>query len=234
MTVHCDLHIHSCLSPCGSLFSSPSAIARRAAEIGLQLIALTDHNSSLNCPTFLDACRREGIAAMCGMEATSAEEAHCLCLFEDLESSLEFSKFIEAHQQVIPLKPERMGDQVIVDLDENILGTVDRLLISATDLSIDRLAAEVHAREGLFIPAHVDRAAFSLTSQLGFIPQGDFDALEWYHRDNPEKARYAAYPAVTNSDAHYPEDIGRRSFTFTGERADFAGLKSWLQRQRQD
>jgi PHP family Zn ribbon phosphoesterase len=228
MRIRADLHIHSCLSPCGSLFNSPSEIARSARRAGLDLIALTDHNSSLNCEAFLEACAREEIAGICGMEATSAEEAHCLCLFENLETALDFSAFIRDHQQKVPLRSERMGDQVVVNLSEEIIGTVDYLLISATDLSIDEMEAQVHSRGGLFIPAHVDRRAFSLTSQLGFIPRSNYDALEWYHRDNPRIADYPEYPAISNSDAHDLESIGRKSFAFEAEAAGFAGLKQWL------
>jgi PHP family Zn ribbon phosphoesterase len=228
MRFRADLHIHSCLSPCGSLYSSPAAIAAAARDRGLDLIALTDHNSSLNCPAFLEACDREGIRGLCGMEATTAEEAHCLCLFPSLEDALDYSAFIDSRMTKVPLDPRRMGDQVVTDLAENITGTVDHLLIAATDLSLENMEGEVHRRGGLFIPAHVDRRAFSLTSQLGFIPRGTYDALEWYDPENPRRSEFGGYPHLFNSDAHEPEAVGRRHFVFEAESPDFSGLAGWL------
>ncbi|HNX58188.1 MAG TPA: PHP domain-containing protein, partial [Spirochaetota bacterium] len=60
MILRADLHIHSCLSPCGSLDMSPSRIVERAVESGLDVIALTDHNSALNCPALEEAARGYG------------------------------------------------------------------------------------------------------------------------------------------------------------------------------
>jgi hypothetical protein len=175
-----DLHLHSCLSPCGDLESSPSLIAATARERGLDLIALTDHNSALNTPAFAVGCEREGIAAVFGMEATCAEEAHCLCLFASVEAALEFGSLLYERLVTVHNVPERWGDQVYVNADDEIEGEVEKLLISATDLALDEMERLVHGRGGLFIPAHVDRSAFSLMSQLGFVPPGNYDALETY------------------------------------------------------
>ncbi|AHC13708.1 PHP domain-containing protein [Salinispira pacifica] len=228
-TFKADIHLHSCLSPCGSLFSSPGAIAREAVKKGLDLIALTDHNSAANCPAFRDACRREGIACMYGMEVTTSEELHCLAIFEHLSQALDADGWISSRIQRIPLKPERMGDQVIVDVSENILGTIDYLLISATDIPLSQLVEEVRERDGLVIPAHVDRANFSLISQLGFIPHDRYHGLEWYRKDNPMIDSYPGYPVLYNSDAHMIEDIGRRSTEFRALTADFQSFRHWLE-----
>ena len=173
-----DLHLHSCLSPCGSLESSPATISATARQLGLDLIALTDHNSTLNCPAFAENCRRSGIAALFGMEATTAEEVHCLCLFGDLESARLFGQTITDRMIRIPNDPEQWGDQIQVNADEEIEVEIDHLLVSATTVSLEDLERLVHSAGGLFIPAHVDRSAFSLMSQLGFVPPGNYDALE--------------------------------------------------------
>lgn len=47
-----DLHIHTCLSPCGSLEMSPSEIVRRSLAKGLDAIAITDHNTPYNARRF--------------------------------------------------------------------------------------------------------------------------------------------------------------------------------------
>ncbi len=253
-----DLHLHSCLSPCGDLEASPSSIARMARERGLHLVALTDHNSALNTPAFEVCCHREGLGAVFGMEATCAEEAHCLCLFSSVAVALEFSEFIYAHLVPIANDPLRWGDQVYVNADDDIEGEVENLLISATDLNLETLGNLVHERGGLFIPAHVDRAAFSLMGQLGFVPPGDYDALETYREgvnhftirlrprkipsDLPAAALCPEWPAETalpalicDSDAHFIADIAQRHFRFWAERPDFDGLKTalhhgWVQR----
>ena len=173
-----DLHLHSCLSPCGSLESSPATISTTAQKIGLDLIALTDHNSTLNCPAFAENCRRIGISALFGMEATTAEEAHCLCLFGDLEAAMAFGEMVFAQLNMVINDPEQWGDQIQVNADEEIEAEIETLLVSATTLSLEELEQLSHAHGGLFIPAHVDRPAFSLMSQLGFVPPGNYDALE--------------------------------------------------------
>ena len=170
-----DLHLHSCLSPCGSLESSPATISATARTIGLDLIALTDHNSTLNCPAFAENCRRNGIAALFGMEATTAEEVHCLCLFGELETARLFGKTVNDRIIRIPNDPNQWGDQIQVNADEEIEAEIGNLMVSATTISLEDLEILVHSHAGLFIPAHVDRAAFSLMSQLGFVPPGNYD-----------------------------------------------------------
>ena len=117
MRVLADLHNHSCLSPCASLEQSPSLLARLARERGLGLVALTDHNSALNCPAFEEACRREGIAALFGIEANSVEEVHVLCLFGGCEDALDFGLQLRALLMPLPYDADKLGDQVVVDAD---------------------------------------------------------------------------------------------------------------------
>jgi hypothetical protein len=174
------------------------------------LLALTDHNSSLNCPAFAAACREEGLTPLFGMEATVMEEAHVLCLFGSLESALEFSAAWFDLLPTIPNDPSRLGDQVYVDEEENILGEVEKYLGVAAEVPLDELGGRVSAFNGIVIPAHVDRPAFSLTSQLGFVPDGPWAALECVRL--PPSVDTKGYPLTTSSDAHYPEHIARRPF----------------------
>jgi len=231
-----DIHLHSCLSPCGSLESSPKALAKAAKNLGLDLIALSDHNSALNCPAFKSACEALGIKALFGSEVTCAEEAHCLCLFETPEQALEFGAFVYKNLIPIPHKPEKWGDQVWVNDDEEIEGNVELFLVSPTSLELDRLEKEVHRRGGLFIPAHVDRLAMSLTSQLGFVPPGNYDALEIIRPDTNLESlgldSELSYPLICDSDAHHPGYLGQRHFRFQAETCDFSGLKEALRLHR--
>jgi hypothetical protein len=226
MILSCDLHNHSCLSPCGDLSMSPSLIAKVLHAHGIKLAALTDHNSALNCPAFAATCTKYDIAVLHGIEAQTAEEVHILCLFPCLDQALELGENLYQLMPAIMNIPEKTGDQVYVDEHEDILGEVDKYLVTSADIPLDDLAKMVHEIGGLCIPAHVDRPAFSLTSQLGFIPDGPWDALEVVRM--PEQNRQKAekpvqpcqsypdthgYPLITSSDAHYPEHIARRPFT---------------------
>lgn len=222
-----DLHNHSCLSPCGSLEMSPARLVAEASARGIDMLALTDHNAGDNLPAFDICCRRAGIVPVYGLEVTGREEAHLLCLFGDLKTAVRFGYVIYENLQTIPNNPDVMGDQIIVDEDENIIGELDKHLAGgAVDFSMDELAAMVHERDGLFIPAHIDRAAFSVKSQLGFLPEGDWDAVEVMHR--PCELNSGRYYEITGSDAHYPESVGQRSFKIDPELLDFKGLKQFL------
>jgi PHP family Zn ribbon phosphoesterase len=198
---------------------SPTVIAEYLKSRGVQLAALTDHNSALNCPAFAEACRVRGVAALYGMEAQTSEEVHALCLFSRLDTALSFSDELYDLMPPIWNIPEKTGDQVYVDAEENILGEVEKYLVTSVALSLDELAERVISLGGIIIPAHVDRPAFSLTSQLGFIPDGPWAALEVVRMPPLDHAlrdsSYAdtrGYPLTTSSDAHYIEHIARRSF----------------------
>ena len=210
MFVACDFHNHSCLSPCGSLEQSPAVLARLARERGLELVALTDHNSALNAPAFAACAAREGLSAMFGMEATSAEEVHVLCLFADLDAALDFGRHIASLLPRLPYDPDLLGDQVVVDADEIVLDLPDVYLGAALELGFGELCADAAARGALVIPAHIDRPMFGAISQLGFLPAGPYSAVETVH-PLPGRAS-GGYTVITGSDAHYPEHIGRRPF----------------------
>jgi hypothetical protein len=209
--VVCDFHNHSCLSPCGSLEQSPAVLARLAAGRGVELVALTDHNSALNTPAFAECARREGIAALYGMEAASAEEVHVLCLFAAPEDALDFGEFLAGQLPCLRYDSKRLGDQVVVDADENILGMPETYFGAALELGYDELCAEADLRGALVIPAHIDRPMYGVINQLGFLPEGPYAAVEAVR---PLKAGAGrGYTVVTGSDAHYPEHIARRPFS---------------------
>ena len=215
MPVLVDLHNHSCLSPCGSLLLSPRALADGAAGRGINVLALTDHNSSLNCPAFAKLCPPRGILPLFGMEATTQEEVHILCLFASLEASLAFSEYAYSILMPFPNNPEKGGDQVYVDEEDNIEGEVKFYLVNPLDLSVDTIGAKVGEYGGIVIPAHIDKPAFSMTSQLGVVVNGPWAALECTRIPavlNGQALDTLGYPPITSSDAHYPEHIGRRPF----------------------
>jgi hypothetical protein len=186
-----------------------------AAAKGLQVMALTDHNSSLNCPAFGVLCPQFGIIPVFGMEATTSEEIHALCLFTNLEASMAFSEY--AYSILTPFlnNPEKTGDQVYVDEEDSIEGEVEYYLVNPLDLSIDQVGIKAAEYGGIVIPAHVDRSAFSMTSQLGVITGGPWAAIECVRLPpslNGMPLDTLGYPLTTSSDAHYPEHIARRPF----------------------
>ncbi len=210
MIFRADLHIHSCLSPCASLEMSPRAIARQARAAGLNAVALADHNSALNTPALQAACRREGLFCFQGLEAATLEEVHVLCLFDDLSAALELGRELLARLPDVHNLPEKFGDQAVVNEHDEVEQLVERYLGNATDIPFAELKERVQALGGLFIPAHVDKPVFSVTSQLGFLPPGDYPALEatrfQYRRVLEEQG--GGLPVICNSDAHNVEDIG--------------------------
>jgi len=216
MELKCDLHIHSCLSPCGSLDMSPSEIVRLAAVKKLDVIAIADHNSALNAPALEALCRSRNITPLFAIEATSSEEFHSLCLFPDSDRAVQFGRDLYRSLLSRPNIPEKFGDQVYVDENDEILGELDKYLTGgALPFSSDQLLKQVHDLGGLFIPAHIDRAAFSISSQLGFIPPDPYDALEV--TTYPPTLDTGTIPLICSSDAHYPEDIGKRFFYLQAE-----------------
>ncbi len=215
-----DLHIHTLLSPCASLEMSPAAVIAVALERGLDIIAVSDHNTTLHCALTASLGTEHGIVVLNAAEVTSAEEVHCLVLLPDRDAATLFQEWLENNSSNVPYDPETFGYQVVLDREENILQEIDHFLPAALTASIDQIAAEAHRLGGLFIPAHIDRPSFSITSQLGFIPEDLYiDAVEV-----TGKIQGLLYPAIRNSDAHMPEQIGRRYTTFLLDSPSFSEI----------
>ncbi|MDR3012654.1 MAG: PHP domain-containing protein [Chitinispirillales bacterium] len=234
MIYKADLHIHSCLSPCASLDMSPRAIVERAAEIGLNCLALTDHNSAGNCATMAKFCEREGILFFPGLEVMSAEEAHFVCLFDDVDTATAFGKII--YDSLTPVKniPEKMGDQVYVDEDDGVVDFEEQYLGIASGYTVDCLRERVAYFGGLFIAAHVDKPCFSITSRLGSL-NGEFSAVE-LSRAGALRGGYEEltkdYTAITASDSHYIHNIGGACIEFESDTANIAGFARSLREGR--
>ena len=208
-----DLHIHSALSPCGDEMMTPNNIAGMASLAGIRVLALTDHNSAKNCPAFFKACRRYGVVPVGGMELTTAEEIHVVCLFPTLEAALEFDLAVSERRMKIDNKPEIFGEQLIMDDEDNVIGTDPWFLPAATGISLSEAPALVGKHGGICYPAHVDRPSGGLPFILGdFPPDVAFSCYELHDMSN--RAEYEEkYPVlktmncVTGSDAHYLEHI---------------------------
>lgn len=191
----------------------PANIAGMASIIGLDVIAVTDHNSCKNVPAVMEAANEYGITVIPGMELTTAEEVHVVCLFETLEDAMAFDSYVYDHLLPFPNKPEIFGQQQICNSTDQILGEVEYLLINATDISFDQVFDLVKNYHGIMIPAHVDKDTTSLISNLGFIPpDSQFTCAEVKNLAKLDKLK-EQHPylkqckIISNSDAHYLEHI---------------------------
>ena len=208
-----DLHIHSCLSPCADDDMTPNNIVGMGTLCGLKLMALTDHNTCRNCPPFLAACERYGIIGICGMELTTAEDIHVICLFPSLEAALSFDRLVAEHRMKLLNKPEIFGNQILCDHEDNPCGIEENLLIYATDLTIEDAVYKAWEYGGVAYPAHIDREANGIEAILGVLPTYmDFSAIE-LNRAEKESFYRAKYPHTASlpyficSDAHRLTDI---------------------------
>lgn len=230
-----DLHIHSILSPCTELTEmSPHAIIERAVQVGLHMIAVCDHNTCENIPALLRTSRTTGLAVLAGMEITSQEEIHILGIFDTEESAFEVQEIV---YQNLPGEndEEAFGYQVVVNEHQEVISFNKKLLIGATTLPLERVVELIHSRAGLAIASHIDREAYSIIGQLGFVPPGlVLDALEISPGMGLEEARarftgIASFPLITSSDAHTLEGIGKSSTTFLMGAASVHEMKLALQ-----
>lgn len=202
-----DLHIHSCLSPCAENDMTPANIAGMASVCGLNIVALTDHNTTKNCRAFFAAAKRHGIVPVAGMEMTTAEDVHIVCLFPTLESAEEFDLKFQKYRVRYKNNVEIFGDQLIVDENDNVIGTEDDLLINASTLSISEAFDMLKGYGAAVFPAHIDREENGIISMLGALPEEPFfPTVEFNDNDNkPEYIKRFSLEdrrVVTDSDAH--------------------------------
>ena len=227
-----DLHVHSLLSPCGSLEMSPAAIVARAKEVDIDILAITDHNSTRQAPLVQQLGAVAGVMIICGAEVTTREEVHCLALLPDEPSRIVFQDFLDRNLPPVANDPAVFGYQVVVDSEERIVYEEPRYLLSALNAGLEEVAGVVHSLGGLFIPAHADRPRFSIISQLGFIPPDlPADAIELSMpekngSDHSDGLFQGRFPIVRNSDAHYLHQIGNQTTVFMLEELNFIQFAS--------
>lgn len=212
-----DLHVHTVLSPCAEVEMIPPLIVRRARELGLELLAITDHNAAHNTAAVVEAAAGTGLTVLPGMEVQSREEVHLICLFDTVEQALAWQKQVWAPLPDRENNEEFFGAQFVVDARGRSLYTEKQLLSVAAALSVEEVVAGVRALGGIVLPAHIDRPANSLIANLGFIPPGlPIAGLELSRKaDPPEVARClpqtAGYGIIVSGDAHRLEEMTART-----------------------
>ncbi len=213
-----DLHMHSCLSPCGDNDMTPNNIVNMALIKGLDIIAVTDHNTAENLEAVLECAKENGLTVIPGIEVETAEEAHIVCLFRKVEDAYKLQEII--YDALPPLKnrAEIFGNQYICDKNDNVIGELAQMLITATSISTDDIFDLVEGLGGVAYPAHVDRDSYSVLSNLGFVPEaykGKYLELSrncnfQYFSDQADELTNAGYHFFRASDAHYLWDIFER------------------------
>ncbi len=208
MRLYYDLHIHSLLSPCGDNDMTPNNIVNMAKLNELDIIAVTDHNSCKNCSAAIKVGQEVGVTVVPGMELTTSEDIHVLCLFPDLESAESFDSYVYEKLMKFSNDAEIFGHQYIMDENDEIVGEEDKLLINSCDISIMNVKEIVNSFGGVAIPAHVNRDSYSIIAVLGeIVPECKFDYIEVSRSGNPENYDF---PSIMNSDAHYLENISEK------------------------
>lgn len=208
-----DLHVHSLLSPCAAVEMTPRNIVRHAAAAGVDLLAITDHNAADNVKAALQAAVGSGVTVWPGMEVETKEEIHVLALFDKMHALQYWQYYVEQCRSKLRNDPNRFGAQFVVDAEDNLLAEKPEMLLAPLTGGIAEISRKIHELGGLCIASHVDRPAYSILSQLGFIPDDvELDAIEVSGRILIQDAALR-FPAIAgrtvirNSDAHTINDF---------------------------
>ena len=208
-----ELHCHTVLSPCASIEMIPPLIITKAVEKGINLLAITDHNSIENIQSVIEAADGSGVAILPGIELETREEVHSIFLFDTFSQIRDFFNEIEKTFPKIKNRLDFFGEQYIVDKTGDFIRKEDRLLITSSALSLKDAVNIVQSYGGLLIPAHVHRTAYGLLPVIGFIPDDiEIAIIEISKHINPKEAvekypQLQNYHLIQNGDAHFLEDI---------------------------
>ncbi len=233
MNIAVDLHIHSALSPCGDNDMTPNNIINMALLKGLDAIAVTDHNCAENVEAVMKLGHKKGIVVVPGMEVQSKEEVHLLCYFAGLDRVLDFQRRVYNNLEG-ENNPDYFGEQLIMDEMDRVVGHNRRLLIGSTNLSVERIVDLVVREGGRVVPAHVDKKAYSIISNLGFIPPDlDIKSIEVSRPGNiagllHQYGQLKGYRIIHSSDAHRLEDIQEREFFMEVGEKSVSGILAHL------
>lgn len=223
-----DLHIHSCLSPCGDEEMTPGNIAGMAYLKGLDAIALTDHNGWQNLPAMEKTCAAYGVVLLPGLEVTTREEVHMLCYFPSVEEACAFGRLVQEHLPAVENIPTLFGEQQIRNEDDEVTGVYGKLLLQATDIGTDDLPALCMEMGGVCVPAHINRKANSLIANLGFLSLNEPYAAVEVYKKLPNPTDTGEYLILHSSDAHQLGDISEREFFLRFEEKSTKSLFDYL------
>ncbi len=206
-----ELHVHTVLSPCAGVEMIPPVIVDTALAKDINLIAITDHNTTANIGAVMEAARGTGLTVLPGMELQTQEEVHVLCLFDGLEQAEAWQRSVDSRFGELPNDIDHFGEQFVVDATGEFIRREERLLITNVELSLEDAVAEVNALGGLVIPAHVERRAYGLLAILGFASP-IFETLEISKHVSVVEAcerfpELKKFPLLQSGDVHYLDDF---------------------------
>jgi DNA polymerase III alpha subunit len=212
-----DLHIHTALSPCADDDMTPNNIVNMSILKGLDVIAITDHNSCRNVRACMACAANTQLLVIPGMEVETAEEIHVVCLFPNLERALEMQKLVYSRLPDISNNEAVFGKQLIINENDEVLHKETRLLLTSAAISINELFDAVNKNfKGVAIPAHIDRQANSLLSSFGVMPEDIKISSVEVSDKNKEVLLSERHYSLKNmrkiysSDAHYLGNISER------------------------
>lgn len=216
MNLYYDFHIHSALSPCGDNDMTPNNIINMSKLKGLDAIAICDHNSALNVKACVECGEEAGIVVLPGIEVETCEEVHILALFDIVEKALEMGEYISQNLPNIKNRIDIFGNQFVMNKDDEVEFEVKNLLSTASFLDVNTAVKKIRQLKGVAIPAHIDKASYSIISNLGFIPDDlDFSTVE-IRGQNLDEAftkmhKIDEFKTIHNSDAHFLWDINEKN-----------------------
>ena len=205
--------MHTVLSPCADVEMIPPLIVAEALARGIEIIAITDHNSTANIEAVQKAALGTPLLVLPGMELQTIEEVHSLCIFETLDQAYKLQKLVSGALPQIKNDIEHFGEQFVVDETGEFIRREEQLLILSADLSLTQAWNFVTELGGIFIPAHVNRKSFGLLENLGFVPTDiPLRTLEISRHLPAEEAvqkfpQLKGYPLLKGGDAHRLEEM---------------------------
>jgi len=209
-----DLHIHTLLSPCAEIEMTPHHIVMKAAEFGVRLIAITDHNASANVAAAIAVGERYGVKVLPGMEVQCKEEAHIIVLFDTLAQLQSWQQIVDKNMTQLQNDPVKFGAQFIVDEEDNFIAEESRMLLASLNLKASEVVRYCNELGGICIAAHIDRPSYSLLGQLGFLTVGlGLAAAEISRTGIAELTNNCLQPLaanlsyITSSDAHRMDEF---------------------------
>ncbi len=208
MKLFYDLHIHSCLSPCGDDDMTPNNIVNMAYIKGLDVIAVTDHNSGKNVEAVMSCAQALDLLVLPGMEVQTKEEVHVLCYFPELCGLKVFEDAIEAYRMKLPNNVKKFGHQTVMNAKDEVLEEYPYALIISLDIGLEKLITLVEGLGGILVPAHINKGSNSLLKHLGFIPETlKGKTIEIFQMAEVNPNAIIGSRVIYNSDAHYLDQI---------------------------
>lgn len=210
MFIAYDLHIHTAASPCGDDLMTPNNIVNMSLLKGLEVIAITDHQTVCNCEAVMTVGKKKGLIVIPGMEIECQEEFHMISLFKNIQSAKEMEAWLRSYMPPILNRPKVFGYQRVLNEEDEQVEEISQFLLVAANVSVEEIVKKARALEAIIYPAHIDRSSYSILSNLGAIPKElDFRLLEI--SQSAQRAHYEKlYPNQTiiqASDAHYLQNI---------------------------